>query len=68
MSATRPMIRPMTARDPGESHRPSTPLELLFDLCFVVAIAQAATSLHNAEHHGSPTAAVAPFLMVFFAI
>ena len=34
--------RPMTARDPHEPHRASTPLELLFDLCFVVAVAQAA--------------------------
>jgi hypothetical protein len=29
---------PMRARDPGESHRVSTPLELLFDLTFVVGV------------------------------
>ena len=34
--------RPMRGRDPGEAHRASTSLELLFDLCFVVAVAQAA--------------------------
>ena len=31
----------MTGRDPNQSHRSATPLELLFDLAFVVAFAQA---------------------------
>jgi hypothetical protein len=26
----------MSGRDPGEDHRPATPLELLFDLTFVM--------------------------------
>ena len=30
----------MTGRDPNERHRASTPLELLFDLTFVVAFSQ----------------------------
>jgi low temperature requirement protein LtrA len=34
--------------DPAEPHRTATPLELLFDLCFVVAIAQLAARLHHA--------------------
>ncbi len=38
----------MTARSPHEPHRASTPLELLFDLVFVVAIAQVASGLHHA--------------------
>lgn len=40
-------------RDRGEAHRPSTPLELLFDLCFVVAVAVLAAELHHglAENH-----------------
>ena len=38
----------MTARSPHESHRAATPLELFFDLVFVVAIAQAANGLHHA--------------------
>ena len=44
---------PMVSRDPDEEHRASTPLELFFDLTFVVAIAQAAASLHHglAEGH-----------------
>ena len=35
-----PRYRRMTARHPGESHRPATALELFFDLCFVVAVAE----------------------------
>jgi hypothetical protein len=30
--------RRMSGRDPDELHRASTPLELLFDLCFVVVL------------------------------
>lgn len=43
----------MAGRDVSESHRVSTPLELLFDLAVVVAIAQAAAGLHHgiAEQH-----------------
>ncbi len=33
-------IAPMTGRDPHEANRASTPLELLFDLTFVVAFSQ----------------------------
>ena len=33
--------RRMTGRDPHEPHRSATPLELLFDLTFVVAFAVA---------------------------
>jgi hypothetical protein len=35
----------MTARDATENHRVSTPLELLFDLTFVVAVSQVAQKL-----------------------
>jgi low temperature requirement protein LtrA len=61
-------LRPMVARDTGESHRASTPLELLFDLCFVVAVSQAARELNDdlvAHHVGS---GVVGYLTVFFAI
>ena len=34
----------MAPRDPDEAHRASTPLELFFDLTFVVAVAQAAAA------------------------
>ena len=50
--AKRLLLR-MAGRDIHETNRVSTPLELLFDLTFVVAIAAAASQLHHAvgEHH-----------------
>jgi low temperature requirement protein LtrA len=61
-------LRPMAARDTSESHRASTPLELLFDLCFVVAVSQAARELNNdlVAHHLQ--SGIVGYLMVFFAI
>lgn len=38
----------MSRSDTGEAHRASTPLELLFDLVSVIAIAAAAAGLHLA--------------------
>ncbi|WP_030491913.1 low temperature requirement protein A [Micromonospora chokoriensis] len=66
--SVRPFYRPMRPRRRDEPHRSATPLELFFDLCFVVAVAQAATSLHHylAEDHLAH--AVTGYLMVFFAI
>ncbi|MFE2429151.1 low temperature requirement protein A [Streptomyces sp. NPDC059373] len=61
-------LRPMTARDPAEPHRASTPLELLFDLCFVVAVAQVAAQLHHALSGDHASTGVVSYLMVFFAI
>lgn len=58
----------MTGRDPTEAHRASTPLELLFDLCFVVAVAQAAAQLHDGLATAHVRHAVAGYLVVFFAI
>ena len=51
--SVRPFYRPMRPRRRDEPHRSATPLELFFDLCFVVAVAQAASSLHHdvAEGH-----------------
>jgi len=42
----------MTARSRSEEHRASTPLELFFDLCFVVAVAQAGGRLVHAVAEG----------------
>lgn len=60
--------QPRRGRDIHELHRVSTPLELLFDLTFVVAIALAAAQLHHglAEHHVGQ--AVAGFAAAFMAI
>jgi hypothetical protein len=43
----------MSGRDPGEKHRASTPLELLFDLTFVVAVARAGDELRRALVDGA---------------
>ena len=62
-----PWHRPMSGRDPGEEHRTSTPLELFFDLCFVVAVAAAAATLEHDLAHEHLSGFVG-YLMVFFAI
>jgi low temperature requirement protein LtrA len=64
----RAWYRPMLARSPDEGRRASTPLELLFDLCFVVAVALAGSSLHHAVADGHLGTAVLGYLSVFFAI
>ena len=58
----------MVARDPDEEHRTATTLELFFDLCFVVAVAQAAAGLHHALSGGHVADGVVDYLLVFFAI
>jgi low temperature requirement protein LtrA len=62
-----PLVR-MRARRPDEPHRAATPLELFFDLCFVVAVAQAGARLVHAVAEGDTGHGVAGYLMVFFAI
>jgi low temperature requirement protein LtrA len=58
----------MTARRADEAHRAATPLELFFDLCFVVAVAQAAGVLHHDLTAGHFGHAVGSYAFVFFAI
>ena len=58
----------MAPRDPDEAHRASTPLELFFDLTFVVAVAQAAAGLHHGLVGGHPGDALVAFPLVFFGI
>ncbi|MEV3932973.1 low temperature requirement protein A [Streptomyces sp. NPDC049944] len=62
-----PLVR-MTARRTDEPHRSATPLELLFDLCFVVAVAQAGARLVHAFAEGDPAHGITGYLVVFFAI
>jgi low temperature requirement protein LtrA len=59
--------RPFGARDPHEPNRVSTPLELLFDLVIVIAVADAATGLHHAIAQGHAMMGVITFAMAFFA-
>jgi low temperature requirement protein LtrA len=58
----------MTGRDPNEEHRAATPLELLFDLAFVVAFGQAADQLAHAVAEGHVFAGIAGFAFAMFAI
>ncbi|MEU8589172.1 low temperature requirement protein A [Streptomyces sp. NPDC048664] len=58
----------MVRRDPAQPHRVATPLELLFDLCFVVAVAQAGGRLVHAVAEGRAGHGVAGYAMIFFAI
>ncbi|SNQ50792.1 putative membrane protein [Frankia canadensis] len=61
-------LRPMRPRLTDERHRVATPLELLFDLCFVVAVAQASTKLHHALSEGHLATGSVAYLAVFFSV
>jgi low temperature requirement protein LtrA len=67
-SRRRPWVRRMSGRDPGEAHRASTPLELLFDLTFVVAVARAGIELRDALAQGHAGHALAGYAVVFFGL
>jgi len=58
----------MRARDPNEPHRAATPLELLFDLTFVVAVAAVVPELAQAIATGHPVENLIGYLVVFYAI
>ena len=58
----------MGARSPHEPHRTATPLELFFDLVFVVAIAEAGSELHHAVAEAHIVDGLIGYAMVFFAI
>jgi low temperature requirement protein LtrA len=64
----KPIHQRMVARSITEPHRSASPLELLFDLTFVVAIAQLVIELAHAITAGHAVDVIAPFLAVFFAI
>ena len=58
----------MPARDIHESHRSATPLELLFDLISVIAIAAAAAGLHHAISAGHLGEGLLKFGAAFFGV
>lgn len=62
------ILRRMASRDTAEPHRASTPLELFFDLTFVVAVAQAGSRLVHSLADGHPGHGIFGYLLVFFAI
>ncbi|MEU6595218.1 low temperature requirement protein A [Streptomyces sp. NPDC046881] len=61
-------LRRLTARGRDEAHRVASPLELFFDLCFVVAIAQAGVQLVHAVAAGHAGEGILDYAMAFFAI
>jgi len=58
----------MVARSPEEQHRAATPLELLFDLVFVVAVARASSQFHHGIADAHIADALLGYSMVFFGI
>jgi low temperature requirement protein LtrA len=63
-----PWLRRVSGRDPGEENRSSTPLELLFDLTLVAAVAQTAAQLHLALAHGQAGHGLARYAEAFFGL
>ena len=68
MPVDHPISVGAVVRNPEEAFRTSTPLELFFDLCFVVAVAQASASLHHELVAGHIADGVVGFLMGFFGV
>ncbi len=58
----------MIGRDPTESHRASTPLELLVDLTFAASISLCADSLNSGLSAGHIAASLEAYPIDFFAI
>jgi low temperature requirement protein LtrA len=58
----------MLGRDPAESHRAATPLELLFDLTFVIAFGVAGNELAHFLADDHLAAGIGGFLFAVFAI
>ena len=61
-------LKGLVRRDSNEVHRAATPLELLFDLVSVIAIATAAAGLHHAIAEAHIADGVIKFACAFFAI
>jgi len=63
------LINPVVARSKDEPHRTATPLELFYDLVYVVAIAFVAGELHHAitEWHHVPHA-ILMYLWIFWCV
>jgi len=66
LSAAR--LVPMRPRDPKEPHRSASPLELFFDLVFVVAVSIAAVQLHHDLTENHIADGLLGYALVFFAI
>ncbi|OZC56858.1 low temperature requirement protein A [Rhodococcus sp. 06-470-2] len=58
----------MRPRDPNEPHRSASPLELFFDLVFVVAVSIASVQLHHDLTENHIADGLLGYALVFFAI
>ena len=58
----------MSGRDPDEGHRSATPLELLYDLTFVVAFGIAADELAHYLADGHYRTGILGFVFATFAV
>jgi low temperature requirement protein LtrA len=61
-------IRVMSGRDPHEEHRVATPLELLFDLTFVVGFGVAASEFAHMQAEDHVGAGLLAFSLATFAV
>ncbi|SDT76098.1 Low temperature requirement protein LtrA [Streptomyces sp. TLI_053] len=61
-------VRRMVPRSRDEPHRVATPLELFFDLCFVVAVGQAGRELAHDLAEGHWGDGLSGYFFAFFAI
>ncbi len=61
-------LRVMSGRDPNEPHRAATPLELLYDLTFVVAFGVAGEQFAHLLAEGHYAAGLTSFGLVIFSI
>jgi low temperature requirement protein LtrA len=67
MTLTHGFVR-ISGRDPHERHRAATPLELLFDLTFVIAFSQAGSQAAHLFELGHTVPAVIGFAVAVFAV
>ncbi len=61
-------LKGAVVRNPTEEHRSSSALEAFFDLCFVVAVAQVSTGLHETLAQHRIGDALIAYLSMFFAV
>ncbi|MFM2354617.1 MAG: hypothetical protein RLZZ528_353, partial [Pseudomonadota bacterium] len=64
----RRILSPLRPRDRDEHHRPSTTLELFFDLIIVIAIASVTAGFHHAIAEAHGLEALPRFIFLFLAI
>ncbi|MFY9921791.1 MAG: low temperature requirement protein A, partial [Mycobacterium sp.] len=61
-------VRKMSGRDPAEAHRAATPLELLFDLTFVIGFGIAASEFAHQLAEDHVGTGLASFVFATFSI